>query len=858
MSGRKKGIGWKHASTVSAEEFSASFGATANGLTDAVVFVMRARFGWNELPKDRFGWQKEFIGRQVKSPFLYLLGAAVALSFFLGDRWDGLLILLFIAINAGLDFFQTFHSVRTLDLLEQYLVSHSRVRRNGEWLSIPSRELVPGDRVAVEAGDRLAADIRFLSVTDLALDESVMTGETKVVVKKTAAHHTSPKAMYEADNVGFAGTVVARGRGEGTVVSTGAITALGEIAHLAERATDHQTKFERGMFRFSRFIVRLSVVSLLLVFFGNVLLQGKSANVPELLIFSLALAVSIVPEALPVILTVSLSHGSAKLAKKKVVVKRLSAIEDLGSIEVLCTDKTGTITENDLSVVRVRAENKRKCLVAAATATLADPHLSYTLTDPFDHALWKAISSEERKNVTERERIASLPFDPTRRRNSVLLSAARGREMIVRGAPESVVALSKNLSKEERKQWLALAVEEGRLGRRTLGIARKIVSAKVPYVVDEEADLEWLGLISFADPLKSTAKETILHAEKLKIEVKILTGDSREVAGSVGKDVGLIADASDVMTGSEFDSLSEAEKRSAALRYRVFARVSPEQKYEIIRLIQEKHEVGFLGEGVNDAPALHLADVGIVVRGASDIAREAADVVLLQKNLGVVVDGVREGRAIFGNIMKYMKITMTANIGNFYSMAVASLFIPFVPMLPVQVILLDLLCDFPMIAIATDNVDADELEKPRNYQVADIALVAFVLGAVYSVFNLILFAFLRHLPEGYLQTSWFALNAFTEIVLIFSLRTKRNCFRAMPPSKMLVWLAGTSFVLALVFMLSPFGRSAFHFTAIPISFLFLVLLISSLYFASTEGAKRWFYVAMANGGHLFGSRKRGL
>lgn len=778
--------------------------------------------------------------QKLASSFLYLLLAAATLSFFLGDHIGGGLILLFILINLSLETYQEYHSANALKLLKRYLIVHTRVYRDGKRVRVESAKVVPGDVILIEAGDRLPADVRFLRTNGLQIDESVMTGET-LSPEKTASLLAVPAVeMFEAHNIGFAGTVVASGWGEGVVFATGKETAFGDIATLTEEI-EKETVFEKGIREFSRFILKLVLFTLAIIYFANLLIRGSGADGIELLIFSLALAVSVVPEALPVILTVALSRGSLRLAQKKVVVKRLSAIEDLGSIEVLCCDKTGTLTENLLSVKSIKAEDERRCLKLAFASCLVEPDDRGKLQDAFDLALWQSLSVSEHEEMQRGKRLDSIPFDPDRRRNSVLFETREGKEVIVRGAPEEILQRSRNVDTYARTKLMEWVAGAGRKGERVLAVAYKPFPEGRKYSLMEEQELIFTGLISFADMLKPTARETITKAKALNVAVKIITGDSREVAGSVGYTVGLLEKPEQVVTGKELDEMTEMERRQAILAGVVFARISPRQKYEIIKTLQEKYEVGFLGEGINDAPALKLANVAIVVESASDIAREAADVVLLRKSLETVVDGIKEGRIIFANILKYLRVTMTSNFGNFYSVALASLFLPFVPLLPIQILLLDLLSDFPMIAIATDAVDSEELEKPKNYQVHSIVLMATLFGAVSSVFDFILFGALYRVSPETLQTAWFLLSLMTEVILIYSLRTRFMFFRARRASWTLTTLSFSALIASFVLPFIPFVAGVLHFVRPTPGLLLFVGALAVGYFFATEAVKSFYY-----------------
>ena len=802
------------------------------------------KYGFNELAGKELRWTSVLL-RQFKSYFIYLLVGAAVIAFALGGYIDGLMILLFVTINAVLGFYQEYHSEQTIKLLKKYVAAKSRVRRDGREIIIESREVVPGDILIVEAGDMLSADVRFFKDdNDLTIDESALTGESAPVSKTGGILPNPAKEIYQAKNIGFAGTVALSGRGEGIVFAAGADTQIGGIAHLAA-ATARESVFEKSINSFSKFILWLVLSTLFLIFLANLFIRGDGVRIGELFIFSIALAVSVIPEALPVVTTFSLSRGALRLAKNKVVVKRLSAIEDLGSIEVLCSDKTGTLTENKLTVAEIFSSNPQEALFYANLASEDGKRSNVA----FDVALRAALSPKESEKISHYKRLDEIPFDPQRRKNCVLvesLPAQAGggkRELIVRGAPENVIAFSKNLSETEREELNRQIVQEGRDGRRVFAVAKKELPSKsqVNLVEEEKKDLYFLGMISFADPIKSTAKAAIEKAERLGIKIKILTGDAKDVAGAVAHRLGLIDSPDKVITGEEFDKMPSAAQHLAVEEHSVFARVSPEQKYKVIQLLREKREVGFLGEGINDAPALKIANVALVVQGAADIAQEAADIVLLQKSLEVIVDGIKEGREVFANTMKYIKATLSSNFGNFYAVAVASLLIDFLPMLPLQILLVNLLSDFPMIAIATDNVDADELKKPREYQVREIVLLATILGLISAVFDFIFFGLFYRISPQVLQTNWFMASIITELFFLFSIRTHFFFARAKGPSRPLLWLSAAAFGATIILPFTDFGQSIFKFTPPTSSHLIMILSIAAVYFAITEGVKLLYY-----------------
>jgi len=822
-----------------------SLETSENGVTSAEAKQRQKKHGLNELAAKEIKWW-HILCRQFRSPFIYLLIFASILAVVMQELVDGLMILIFVFINASLGFAEEYHSEKSLRLLKKFVVANARVRRNGREMLVDSKELVPGDVVSVETGDVVPADIRFFSTNDLSIDESIISGESAPQNKNSDILKKEAKQITDAPNIGFMSTVVVAGKGVGVVVATGKDTAVGEMAKLTSE-TDRESTFEKGIAKFSSFILRMIVIIIVLLFVANIILKGWETNLGNLLLFSIALAVSVIPEALPLVTTLSLSRGALRMAKENVVVKRLSAVEDLGSIEVLCTDKTGTITENKLAVKNIYAKDKRLCLFNAAAAASFIGEGKEEPNNSFDLAIWKKISASDKKKVTKCERVNEVPFDPKRRRNSVIINQDGKCRLIVRGAVEAVLPLCSHLGETEKKSIENWVAERGQEGKRTIAIAVKHCAALSEYNEKEEHGLEFTGVISFEDPIKSSTHSAIEQAKRLGVQVKILTGDSKEVAAAVATKVGLMNKTDDVILGEELENMDENQRMEIISSHSVFARVSPEQKYKIIETLQKKFEVGFLGEGINDAPALKLANVALVVEGASDIAREAADIVLLQSSLAVIIEGIRNGRVVFANTVKYLKVTLISNFGNFYAIAVASLIVPFLPMLPVQILLLNLLSDFPMVSIATDRVDRAELRRPRSYNVREVVLMAIILGLVSTVFDFIFFGMFFHRDQATLQTGWFIGSVLTEIILIYSIRTHFAFWKAKSPSLPLIVLTALAVIVTVGLPYTNFGRSVFKFTALPSRDLLSVLAVVVVYFAVTETLKRVYYAKIGNG-----------
>lgn len=774
---------------------------------------------------------------QFRTSFIYLLGAAAAASFVLGQTIDGVFIIVFVLTNATLGFWQEWHSARALRDLKKFITEKTHIIKNGVEEIIDVVDLAVGDVVALKAGDKIPADIKFLESRGLMIDESILTGESAPVAKS-------------AGGLGFWGTLLVSGNAKGVVVAIGNNTEVGKIAKITLE-TPGDSAFQREMKSFSSFILRLVIISILAVFGLQFLLHGFSFNFLEFIVFAIALAVGVIPEALPLVITTALSRGALQLAKKHVVPKRLSAIEDLGNIDILCTDKTGTITENHLEVGDIVESKKDGTLRYALLASNYEERKE--MENSFDAALWERASRFLKIETKEIKKLAEMPFDPERRRNCVLLWEGGQNTLVVRGAAEELVELCSRFEDFSKKEILEKIKAFGLEGKRVLAITTKDISGKPDELekidlAGEEKNLSFVGLVTFIDPLKVSAAKAIKEAKHLGVQVKIISGDSREVCGSIAHLVGLVDSPEKVITGSELEKMGEGQHQ-AVLDYNVFARVSPVQKFNIINLLKDKHFVGYLGEGFNDLPALKTAHVALVVNNASDIAKDTADIILLRKSLEVIIDGIKEGRRIFVNSFKYIKATLSGNFGNFYAMVFVSLIIPYLPMLPLQILLLNFLSDFPMIAVATDNVDARELRKPKGFQVKEIVLVATILGLVSTVFDFAFFGYFYKFGEQNLQTMWFVGSVLTELLLIFSIRRQGFFLKGAPPGK---WLIGLTLLIVPFSLVIPYigvAQDIFSFRAQPASSIVVGLLLVFGYLISTEAVKLLYYRYFHHNGH---------
>lgn len=810
------------------------------GLSDKEALKRLEKSGQNVIASSNLNaWRILF--RQLKSAFIYLLLVAALLSFVLQNWAEGIMIILFISINTALGFFQEYRSEKTVKMLSKLIAWKSKVIRGSKEKNIATSDLVLGDIIVLSTGDKISADARLLSVQNFSVDESALTGESVALIKQSEAMPAGLEGTHTALNMVFAGTSVSSGKATAIVLATANKTEYGKIASLV-KSVKKTSGFELSISKFSSFILKLTLVTLAFVVLLNFVIKGGNIDWIQLIIFAIALAIGVIPEALPLVMTFAFSKGASNLAKKKVVVKRLSAVEDLGNIEILCSDKTGTLTENKMQVAARFASVKGKeeeVLLYSLLAT--DPSLERT--DPFDEAIASAAAKNGKAWMQDYQVLFDSPFDPKYLRNNILAIKDEKAIFLVRGALEVILPMCKGGDLKGAKKW---AQEQGKLGRRVLAIASKSIKqvqldSFAARFREEENGLELQGLISFSDPVKASTVSAVVKAKKWGVDIKIITGDGPEVAAAIGLEVGLCSSLDEVITAAEFIALNKEKQEEALKKYHIFARVSPEQKYEIIKALQEHHSVGYLGDGINDAPALKIAGVSLAVNNASDIARETADIILLENDLNIIIDGIHEGRKIFVNSIKYIKATLASNFGNFYAVAIASLLVDYLPMLPLQILLLNLVSDFPMIAIAGDNVDDEELLLPKRYEVKDIIIAALSLGLISTMFDFVFFALFSRISPAVLQTNWFIASTITELLFIFSIRSRRFFLFARRPSIALVAFTIPAALIAIFIPFSRFGQTFFKFTPPEPKHLLWILGIALLYLASTEIFKILYY-----------------
>jgi Mg2+-importing ATPase len=779
---------------------------------------------------------------QLRNPLLLLLLAAAAVSALTGDPTDAGIITAIVALSVGLSFFNEYRSAKAVAALHGDIHYKALVWRDGAQREVDVTELVAGDVVGLRVGGVVPADLRLIEANALECDEAVLTGESMAAVKSTDPAPPSDSAV-DLPPCAFMGTVVHQGSGRGVVVATGGATAFGRIAAgLGER--QEETAFQAGLRSFSKLLVMVAGVLTVSIFVINVAFQRPLIDA---LLFSLAIAIGITPQLLPAIVSISLSGGSRTLARKRVLVKRLVTIEDLGNIEVLFTDKTGTLTEGAITFDRA-LDPGGGALTRPLLLGLLCNEATITPTGPvggnaLDLALCQAPAAASLREAPDGssafERLGLLPFDHERQLASVVVRTAGGTPMLVtKGAPEAVLARCTEVPPESAGILQRLFAD----GDRVVAVATRTSAALAKPTADDERDLRLEGFLAFVDRPKADAGPSIAELHRLGIDVKVITGDNGTVATKVCRDLGV--DVEDVLAGEQIEQLDDDALLAAIPRTTIFARVSPEQKSRIVKLARRGGaDVAFLGDGVNDAVALHAADVGISVDSATDVAKDAADIVLLDKDLGVLADGVMEGRRIFANTLKYVLMATSSNFGNMFSAAGASLFLSFLPMLPSQILLNNLLYDFGQLAIPTDSVDPEVLERPAAWDIAFVRRFMAVFGSVSSIFDfLTFFVMLVILNAGHseFRTGWFVESLATQTLVIFLIRTRRVPFFKSRPSLPMIVLPIAMATIGAVVPFTPLAH-VLGFTTLPLDFFAILVGMVVAYLALIELVKRRFY-----------------
>jgi len=821
-----------------------------NGLSSAEAGERLQQFGANRLaPATQRSVVLQFLAH-FKNPLVLVLLVASGVSALTGDLTGALIIGLIVLMSVTLDFVQAYRAGRVAEQLALKVAVTASVLRNGNILELPVTQLVVGDVVLLSAGNLVPADARVLQANDFFVNQAQLTGEPFPVEKRPpampAAEHTQATLQdwaLESTDCVFMGSSVVSGSARILIGRTGGSTALGQIAF--SLATDAPpTAFEIGTRRFGMLIMRLTLLLVLFTLLVNVAFERPLL---ESFLFAVALAVGLTPELLPMVVSVTLTRGALRMAALKVIVKRPSAIQDMGAMDVLCTDKTGTLTE-----ARIRLERHIDASGQSNPQVLALAYLNSYFESGLKSPLDDAILAHQEIDVSGWSKIDEVPFDFERRRVSVLVQRESARRLVVKGAPEDVLRLctryqsssgaSVALDPAARARIDALFDSLGQEGFRALGIAWRDVALDHPHaVVSDESELVFAGLAAFLDPPKASAGQALQAMAASGVAVKILTGDNERVTRHVCTELGVPVNG--VLTGTEIAAMNDDALRARVADVNLFCRVNPSQKNRIILALKARgHVVGYLGDGINDAPSLHTADVGISVEGAVDVAKQAAAMILLEKDLMVLHKGILEGRRTFGNVMKYIMMATSSNFGNMFSMAAATLFLPFLPMLPLQILLNNLLYDVSEITLPLDHVDAEDLAQPKRWDMAFIRNFMLTIGPISSLFDFLTFYLLLRLfdaHESLFRTGWFVESIATQVLVIFVIRTRRNPLRSRPNG----WLVATSLAVVATAMALPFTSLAPYlgFTPLPLAFFGLLTALLGLYLLMVEGGKQWFY-----------------
>ncbi|HJP93856.1 MAG TPA: magnesium-translocating P-type ATPase [Pyrinomonadaceae bacterium] len=819
-----------------------------SGLTQVEAKQRLAQFGPNEPAPVRRTLPLFQLLILLANPLAIILLVASGISAALGEVINASIIVTMVLFSVALNFIQTYRSQKAVDSIRKEVAPTASVLRDSKWIEIPRREIVPGDVIKLAAGDLVPADAELLQTRDLHVQQAALTGES-LPVEKTASSDHSSDSEKDLHRV-FLGTSVVSGTATALVTATGKNTVFGDIAtRLAKRAPE--TEFERGTRRFGFLIMRTTILLVLFVILISVLFHRPFL---ESLLFAVALAVGLTPEFLPMITTVTLGRGAVHMARKNVIVKHLEAMQNFGSIDVLCSDKTGTLTSGEMSLEQHLDPFGAPCERVFLLAFLNSLHET-GITNPLDEAIKErhrsdpldtAVLKHDHPDIHDYQKVDEIPFDFERRRVSIVVKHNDERLLITKGAPESV--LSTCTSYEVDNQQHPLDDSHARIentyrdlcakGYRSLAVAYAKVPAKDVYTASDETGLVLAGFLTFSDPPLPTAKSTLDALRRDGIQVKILTGDNELVTQHICSQVEL--DSGRIVLGTELDKISDPALAHIVEQTSVFARVSPAQKNRIILALKNRsHVVGYLGDGINDAPSLHAADVGISVSSAVDVAKDAAEIILLERGLDVLHAGIIEGRKSFGNVMKYLLMGTSSNFGNMFSMAAAVLFLPFLPMLPTQILLNNFLYDLAQVTIPTDAVDETFIRKPQRWNIKLIRDFMIYIGPLSSIYDFLTFFVLLKVflaSEQFFHTGWFVESLATQTLVIFVIRTARNPLRSRPSLALTI----TTIAIVLFGTLLPYTRlgSVIGFTPLPLTFLLFIALATATYLLLVEVVKR--------------------
>ena len=821
-----------------------------NGLSSIEASFRLSKLGNNRLDTKR---KKNFLSlflSQFKSPIIIIFVFTALLSFFLGEREDALIIFAIILISSSLGFWQEKTASDVIHKLISTVKTKSKVLRDGKIKDIVSENIVSGDIIILESGDKVPADCKILESKDIFVNEATLTGETYPSEKSDVAILNKDVPLRKRLNSLFMGTFVISGTAKALVIHTGANTEIGKISSRLNYKQD--TEFQKGIKQLGYFLVEITLLLVISIFLINVYL-GRP--VLESFLFPLALAIGLTPQLLPTIISINLSHGARRMANEKVIVKRPESIENLGSMDILCTDKTGTITTGELKLYSysdINGHNNEKILLYA--------YLNAMYETGYANPIDKAIKEYKHLDISNYSKLDEIPYDFIRKRLSIAVSITentsqnkRNQSMIItKGALQNILDICSFVEIDNEKvehistyyqKIIDTFKDLGNQGFRVLGIAHKIINENSYSVVidkDDETDMIFLGFLIFFDPIKSEVPDSLNKLHKLGVSVKIITGDNRHVAKHVAQKIGLTN--TEIVIGEEVHHMSSTVLAHKVTFVDIFAEIEPNQKEQIILALRKAgYGVGYIGDGINDAPALHAADASISVDTAADVVKEAADIVLLEKDLKVIVKGIEEGRKTFSNTLKYIFMATSANFGNMFSMAGASSFLSFLPLLPKQVLLLNLITDIPEMAIATDNVDKEMIQKPRKMNIKFIRKFMLYFGLLSTLFDFITFGILIVLNASIAEfrTIWFMESLISASLIILIIRTK-SVFYKSRPSKYLIISIFSIIGIIIVIPYTIIGK-LFGFVSPPLIYLPIIGIIVFTYICMTEVVKKIFY-----------------
>lgn len=826
--------------SISVPEMLKNLETGIKGLTSLEAGKRLSLFGSNLLRSKKRSGSFALLLSQFKSPIILILLFATGLSFFLHDQADAFIILSIVLISGFLGFWQERSASDAVEKLLSIVQIKASAFRDSELSEIPAEEVVPGDIVSLNAGDIIPGDSLVVESNDLFVDESMLTGETFPVEKFTAVL-PDETLLGQRTNVLWMGTHIVSGSARALIVRTGKDTEFGKVSQrLMLRPLE--TEFEHGIRRFGYFLMEVTFVLVVGIFAINVYL---SRPVLDSFLFSLALAVGLTPQLLPAIISINLSHGAKRMAQKKVIVKRLSSIENFGSMNIICSDKTGTLTEGVVklqSALDADGDPSEKVLLRA--------YINAFYETGFKNPIDEAIRNYRQFDLSGYAKLDEIPYDFIRKRLSIVVSRGDDHIMITKGALKNILdACSRVETKEGKAAGISTALdgimkhfeEFSNKGYRVLGVAFRNIGSDARIDKDHESDMVFSGFLILSDTPKPGITGTIGALKDLGVSLKIITGDNHLVAASIGQQLGLMN--AKILSGHDLSNLSDTALIKEAAGVDLFAEIEPNQKERIILALKKAgNVVGFMGDGINDASALHVADVGISVDSAVDVAKDAADIVLLEKGLDVLVEGVREGRTTFANTLKYVFMATSANFGNMFSMAGVSLILPFLPLLPKQILLTNLLTDFPEMTIATDNVDKEMVDYPRRWHIKAIRKFMITFGILSSMFDFLtfgLFLLLLHTTEIQFRTGWFVESVISASMIVLVIRSRKPFFRSKP-GKWLLISTISIFIVTLVLAYPPFC-AIFGFTPLPVKFLLFIGVIIFVYILAAELVKKIFY-----------------